>query len=113
MALASVAAAVRPSARVAEASAWRVASRLGLVTRLAPAGEALEAARALAAEIIAVSPTSVRLSLQTIEDPRGIADEIDAVRHDTDALDQLLISQDTMEGIMAFAEKRPPRWLNR
>ncbi len=89
------------------------ASRLGLVTRLAPAGEALEAARALAAEIIAVSPTSVRLSLQTIEDTRGIADEIDAVRHDTDALDQLLISQDTMEGIMAFAEKRPPRWLNR
>ncbi len=89
------------------------ASRLGLVSRLAPAGGALEAARALAAEIIAVSPTSVRLSLQTIEDTRGIADEIDAVRHDTDALDQLLISQDTMEGIMAFAEKRPPQWLNR
>ncbi|MGJ9421235.1 acetyl-CoA acetyltransferase [Aeromicrobium sp. CF3.5] len=88
------------------------ASRLGLVSRLAPAGGTMAAARALAAEIIAVSPTSVRLSLQTIEDTRGIADEIDAVRHDTDALDQLLVSQDTMEGILAFAEKRPPQWRN-
>ena len=89
------------------------AARLGLVTRLAPAGGALAAARELAAEITAVSPTSVRLSLQAIEDTRHLADDVEAVRRETDALDQLLISQDTMEGVMAFAEKRAPRWLNR
>lgn len=89
------------------------ALELGLVSRLVPAGTVMEAARALAAEIVAVSPTSVRLSLQVMDETRGIADDVEAVRFETDAMDQLLISQDTLEGIMAFAEKRPPVWMNR
>ncbi len=89
------------------------AARLGLVSRVAPAGTVLEAARELAAEITAVSPTSVRLSLQAVDDVRHVADEVDAVRAESDAMDQLLVSQDTMEGVLAFVEKRPPVWRNR
>lgn len=86
---------------------------LGLVSRVAPAGGVMDTARELAAEIVAASPTSTRISLQVIDETHGIADDVEAVRFDTDAMDQLLTSEDTIEGIMAFAEKRPPTWMNR
>lgn len=89
------------------------ALELGLVNQVVPKGDALTAARELAARIVSVSPTSVRLSLEAMEQTRGIADPVEAARHETDAMDQLLISEDTLEGIMAFAEKREPRWKNR
>jgi acetyl-CoA C-acetyltransferase len=89
------------------------ALRLGLVSRVVPDGGALAAARGLAAEIVGVSPTSVRLSLEVMAATRGIADPVEAARHETDAMDQLLISEDTLEGIMAFGEKRQPVWRNR
>lgn len=89
------------------------ALRLGLVSQVVPDGGALDAARELAARIVAVSPTSVRLSLEVMEATRGIADPVQAARHETDGMDQLLISEDTLEGIMAFGEKRPPVWKNR
>lgn len=89
------------------------ALRLGLVSRVVPKGGALGAARELAAEIVAVSPTSVRLSLEAMEQTRGLADPVEAARLETDAMDQLLISEDTLEGVMAFAEKRTPQWRNR
>lgn len=88
------------------------AERRGLVNRVAPAGQAVDVARELAAEIIASSPTSVRTSLEIMAETNGIANTIDAVSHHSDALDELFFSQDMAEGIAAFAEKRPPRWVN-
>ena len=84
----------------------------GLVNRVVPAGTALEGARALAAEILDGSPTSVRISLQLMEETSGIADTIDAVTHPTAAFDDLMTSHDAIEGMTAFAQKRPPRWRN-
>jgi acetyl-CoA C-acetyltransferase len=78
-----------------------------------PAGEALAGARALAAEILDGSPTSVRISLQVMEETRGIPDVVDAVTHHSPALDELMISEDAIEGLTAFAAKRRPRWRNR
>lgn len=89
------------------------AQRLGIVNRIAPAGGALEAARQLAAEILAGSPTSVRLSLQLMEQTRSIPDVIDAVDVRSPAVDELMTSYDALEGMTAFARKRPPRWRNR
>jgi acetyl-CoA C-acetyltransferase len=85
----------------------------GLVNRVTPAGEALAGARALAAEILDGSPTSVRISLRVMEETRGIPDIVDAVTHHSPALDDLMISEDAIEGLTAFAQKRKPQWRNR
>lgn len=93
-------------------SAAEAASR-GLVNRVTEAGGALDGARALAAEILEGSPTSVRVSLQIMNETQGIADTVDAVEHPSDALDELVLSQDMVEGVTAFVEKREPVWRNR
>jgi acetyl-CoA C-acetyltransferase len=85
----------------------------GLVNRIVPAGTALDGARALAAEILQGSPTSVRISLRIMEETRGIADVVEAVEHPSPALDDLMASEDATEGVTAFAAKRRPHWRNR
>jgi acetyl-CoA C-acetyltransferase len=85
----------------------------GLVNGVTEAGQALEGARALAAEILAGSPTSVRLSLRVMAETRGIPDVIDAVTYPSPVVDELMTSEDMLEGVTAFAAKRPPRWRNR
>jgi acetyl-CoA C-acetyltransferase len=85
----------------------------GLVNRVTEAGRALDGARALAAEILDGSPTSVRVSLRVMAETRGIPDVIDAVTHPSAALEDLMASEDMIEGLTAFAQKRPPRWHNR
>ena len=44
---------------------------------------------------------------------QGIADTVEAVRHRTPLFDELMTSEDALEGMTAFAEKRRPRWRNR
>jgi acetyl-CoA C-acetyltransferase len=85
----------------------------GLVNRVTEPAGALDGARALAAEILDGSPTSVRLSLRVMAETRGIPDVIDAVTHTSSAVDELMISEDMIEGVTAFAAKRPPRWRSR
>jgi acetyl-CoA C-acetyltransferase len=85
----------------------------GLVNRVTEAGQALNGARALAAEILDGSPTSVRISLQLMEQTRGIPDVIDAVTQPSGLVDDLLGTADATEGQKAFADKRLPVWRNR
>jgi acetyl-CoA C-acetyltransferase len=85
----------------------------GLVNQVVPAGTALEGARALAAEILAGSPTSVRISLRVMEETRGISDAVDAVNHPTTALDDLMAREDAIEGVTAFSQQRRLQWRNR
>jgi acetyl-CoA C-acetyltransferase len=86
------------------------AHRLGVVNRVAPAGGAMAAARELAAQILEGSPTSTRLSLALMEETQGIADTVDAVTAPTEVVDELMTSADAIEGMTAFAMKRPPKW---
>lgn len=88
------------------------AHELGVVNRIAPGGQVLEAARELAAEIIAGSPTSVRLSLELMAQTEAIADTVEAVRAPSDVVDELMTSADAIEGMTAFALKRAPNWKN-
>ena len=90
------------------------AYELGLVNRVAPAGTALEAARAMATTIAANAPVAVResrgLMLRSVH-----ADESDdAVWEDNTAvMGRVFASEDAKEGPRAFAEKRPPVWTGR
>ncbi|MDL9935700.1 acetyl-CoA acetyltransferase [Gordonia sp. ABSL1-1] len=86
------------------------AAAAGLVSRIAPRGTVLDLARAVAAEILAGSPVSVRASLETMEHTDAIADELDAIHASTAVLDTLIGARDTLEGITAFVTKRPPEW---
>jgi acetyl-CoA C-acetyltransferase len=89
------------------------ALRLGLVNKVVPAGTALEGARALAAEILEASPTSVRISLQVMNEAEAFPVAVEAVRAPTKAADELMTSEDFFEGLAAFAQKRKPNWKNR
>ena len=85
----------------------------GLVSRVAEAGQALEAARELAAEIVSVSPTSVRVSLKMMAEAEAMPDLDSAVSAYSRAADEVSTSDDSHEGMTAFAQKRAPQWLNR
>ncbi|MCU1693743.1 MAG: putative enoyl-CoA hydratase [Frankiales bacterium] len=85
----------------------------GLVNRVVPAGRALEGARALAQEVLESSPTSVRLSLQVLEQAAAEPDVVKAVALTDPAVDALLGSEDLMVGLTAFATKQTPEWTGR
>ncbi len=86
---------------------------VGLINRITPPGEALEGARQLADEILEASPTSVRISLKIMRDTESMPDELAAVRWKHPGIDELMTSEDAMEGPVAFAQKRKPLWKNR
>jgi len=86
---------------------------LGFVTEVVPQGQALEAAKRWAAQILECSPKAVRASKQAAY--RGL-DEPSlerAMRTVFPAQQENLDSQDYVEGPKAFAEKRRPDWQNR
>jgi enoyl-CoA hydratase len=84
----------------------------GLVNRLVPAGQALQAALDLAGRIAANAPMAVRVAKQVVsQSPHWPADEMWA--RQSALLEQVITSEDAREGSLAFAEKRVPRWSGR
>lgn len=88
------------------------AVRLGVANRIAKPGEAMTEARALAKEILAVSPTSVRASKKVLNAMDALESEKEALAASIPVMMQLMKSNDFKEGVSAFAEKRPPKWTN-
>lgn len=82
---------------------------LGLVTRVVPAGEALNAAVELAERIAANAPLAVAATKQILRSARTWT-EAEAWSEQRKIAKPALTSQDAKEGARAFAEKRPPVW---
>jgi enoyl-CoA hydratase len=85
------------------------AAEVGLVNEVVPAGTALEAAKALAARIVANGPLAVAVSKKVVLES---ADWSASEMWDKQAalVMPVFTSEDAIEGSVAFAEKRAPNW---
>ncbi|MFA5522539.1 MAG: crotonase/enoyl-CoA hydratase family protein [Castellaniella sp.] len=88
------------------------AAELGLVNQLVEPGQALAAARALAARIVVNGPLAVRTAKRIVVESRDwpLAHMFDLQRP---RVAHIFASADAKEGATAFAEKRAPVWQGR
>lgn len=88
---------------------------LGFVNEVVPAAELMDAARRWAAQILELSPMSVRASKQTVY--RGLEESSlqAAIKNQRNypAVSAMFHSADFVEGPRAFAEKRKAKWQGR
>ncbi|HEX7784432.1 MAG TPA: enoyl-CoA hydratase-related protein [Sphingobium sp.] len=82
---------------------------LGLVNEVAPAASLDAAVMAWAQDILACAPLSISAIKQSVAQGLGLPLR-DAMQASYPAEDIRRSSQDSIEGPLAFAEKRPPRW---
>jgi enoyl-CoA hydratase/carnithine racemase len=88
------------------------AERLGMVDRLVPAGEFDEAVAGLAAGLAAGPPLAVAAITRVVND--GLECSLaDALDRELEELATLFATEDAREGMMAFTEKRPPKYTGR
>ncbi len=85
------------------------AHRWGIVNEVLPLNELLPAAERWANEIIACSPISVRATKQVALLSQGMPLE-EAMSRSYPLVGALFHSEDMMEGVVAFAQKRTPEW---
>ena len=81
---------------------------LGIVNRLVPAGDIEKTVRALAAEIAANAPLTLRATKEMIR--RVLAKRRLAPGEDADMVEMCYTSADFREGVTSFLAKRKPSW---
>ena len=81
----------------------------GLIGSVVPDGQALEAAKAIAATICAAGPLAVEAVLKTLHDTDGMT-EADALAYEFEYGQAIFATNDAKEGPRAFAEKRAPNF---
>ena len=84
----------------------------GLVNSVVPVGSVLEHTMSLAQAIARNAPLSVAASKRVINEGARLAED-DAWALSKAAFERIKDSADALEGPLAFAEKRPPRWQGR
>ena len=88
------------------------AQRIGLVNKVVPQGEALSAAKELAAEISANGPLAVRHA-KTAANRAMDVDLISGLEYEADQFALLFSTEDAREGMGAFVERRKPSFEGR
>ena len=88
------------------------AHRWGLVNRLVPRAELDGAVDALVAELAAKSPLVLRLGKRSLHTAQDMGFD-EALAYLQAMLTVNLESEDVVEGVSAFLEKRPPEWKGR
>ena len=84
------------------------AYELGLINRVTD-GSALDAAKELAASIVANGPLAVKVSKQIVRESRAWPMD-ERYERQTQLIAPVFVSEDDREGAGAFAEKRAPNW---
>lgn len=88
------------------------ALRIGIVERVYPQAELLDAARQLAQKLASMPPLSIAAIKQAVN--RGLNMALDdANLFEAGLFAELTVTQDSKEGTRAFLEKRKPEWQGR
>ena len=85
------------------------ALKLGLVNRLAPAAQVMEEALALAAEIVAKSPLTLKIGKEAFYRQAELG-LVEAYAYASQVMVENMMALDAQEGIDAFLAKRKPEW---
>jgi enoyl-CoA hydratase/carnithine racemase len=88
------------------------ALKIGLIEEIAPKGEALARAQALAQRVTTLSPRAVAYSKQLIHLARQGVPRRAALALERERFIDLFDGADSHEGVQAFLEKRKPQWKN-
>ena len=84
--------------------------QLGFVNEVVPLGEALNAAKAWAGQILECAPLSVRGSKEAAMQGMSAPSLEEAIKGKYDQISAMYGSADFVEGPLAFSEKRAPNW---
>ncbi len=86
------------------------AAGMGVAWKAVPADKVLEESLALAGRLAEKAPISMAWAKRLIG-PAGTMPREDALRLEAEALEHVFGTRDWKEGVEAFAEKRPPRYI--
>ncbi|MCL4136688.1 UNVERIFIED_CONTAM: hypothetical protein GTU68_007061 [Idotea baltica] len=85
------------------------AHRVGLVNRVVPQSDLMATAEEMARKILDAGPLAVRAIKQAAI--KGLSMPLDdGLRLESNLFRLLAMTEDSVEGTRAFAEKRPPEW---
>lgn len=83
---------------------------MGLINEVVAHDQVLPQALALAGTLLECAPLALQASKQVMQQSLSTPDLAQAMRARYSLADRMLASEDAIEGPLAFAEKRPPRW---
>ena len=90
----------------------QTAERWGLVERVVPAAELIEAATGVAASFAAQSPVAIGILRELARETRDLP-LADGLKREAEGFRRCLASEDGLEGVTAFIEKRAPNFVGR